>query len=576
MTESILPLASPIPGVKGMALLFDHLKERKAVYFSGIAAVLLTNCCEVALPKCIQWCVNVIEGNQIPRLLQSGHPEGDLRNIFILLLTVLLLQAISRRRWRLTLGQETHRAAFMIKSAIWERVRLFPIRRIETDLTIGTLMNVATSDVATARVNFGWLFIGIADALFLTTLTVVAMVGINPRLAAYTGLVFVTLPITTYSLIKLQHAKHHEAQGALSLLNDLCTKAVSTLRLQKLTQTGEHWTRTLTSEADSYRKIRLQGVEISLRFLLVMEAAPLLAYALLLALSLQEVLKGSLSIGGFIAFQSYIFILQNPLYGLANAITLWQKGRASIERISEVLNVEQSGEFNNQEESVDSFDYSLTSVSFSYGSEKFQLGPLTLDIGEGERLGVQGEIGTGKSTLISLLSGAIQEFSGTITIGGREIRSLPYSSLRSSVGIVPQRPFIFSGTIRENIALDLTLSDEEIWHYLEVVSLRAEVEALPLGLNAILGEFGVNLSGGQKQRITIARALARKPRIVLLDDCLSAVDTVTEARILDALEAELEGKTVIWCAHRRSTLSRCTKILQLPSCVAEGLREEGA
>jgi len=567
MTESILPLASPVPGVKGMALLFDHLWRRKKVYLSGISGVLVTNCCEVAIPKCIQWCVNVIEGSGIPHLLQGSTPKEGLKNVLILLVVVLIVQALSRRRWRLTLGQETHRAAFMIKSVLWERVRLFPIRRIETDLTIGTIMNVATSDVATARVNFGWLFIGIADALFLTTLTIIAMVGIDPRLALYTGLVFITLPITTYSLIKLQHSKHHEVQSALSVLNNLCTKAVSTIRLQKLTQTGDFWTRTLTKEADNYRKVRLQGVDISLRFLLVMEAAPLLAYALLLALSLQEVLNGSLTIGGFIAFQSYIFILQNPLFGLAHAITLWQKGRASIERISDILNVEASDEFReDQEGDISSFDYSLRSLSFSYGERLFKLGPLDLSIREGERLGVQGEIGSGKSTLISLLSGSSHSYEGELSIGGKEIRSIPYSSLRGAIGIVPQRPFIFSGTIRENVALDLTLTDEEIWHYLDVVALKAEFQALPEQLDAVLGEFGVNLSGGQKQRLTIARALARKPRILLLDDCLSAVDTVTEARILAALEGELEGKTVVWCAHRMSTLSHCTRILKLPEC----------
>lgn len=573
MTESILPLASPVPGVKGMALLFDHLWRRRRVYLSGILGVLITNCCEVAIPKCIQWCVNVIEGSGIPHVLQGNSAKEGLKNVLILLVVVLIVQALSRRRWRLTLGQETHRAAFMIKSVLWERVRLFPIRRIETDLTVGTIMNVATSDVATARVNFGWLFIGIADALFLTSLTIIAMIGIDARLALYTALVFVTLPITTYSLIKLQHSKHHEVQSALSLLNNLCTKAVSTIRLQKLTQTGEFWTRTLTREADEYRKVRLQGVEISLRFLLVMESAPLLAYALLLALSLQEVLSGSLTIGGFIAFQSYIFILQNPLFGLAHSITLWQKGRASIERISDILNVEPSEEFREDQEGISSFDYTLKALTFSYGERAFTLGPIDLSIEQGGRLGVQGEIGSGKSTLISLLSGGSLTYGGDLAIGGRDIRSIPYSVLRRSIGIVPQRPFIFSGTIRENVSLDLPLSDDEIWHYLEVVSLKAEFQALPQQLDAVLGEFGVNLSGGQKQRLTIARALARKPKILLLDDCLSAVDTVTEARILAALEGELEGKTVVWCAHRMSTLSHCTRILKLPKCSLHSLEE---
>jgi ATP-binding cassette subfamily B protein len=128
---------------------------------------------------------------------------------------------------------------------------------------------------------------------------------------------------------------------------------------------------------------------------------------------------------------------------------------------------------------------------------------------------------------------------------------------------VPQRPFLFADTVRANLRLDRDLSDSEIWHWLDAAGVREDIERLPRALDTRLGEWGVNLSGGQKQRLTLARGLAARPRVLLLDDCLSAVDTVTEERILAALDRELRGTTLVWVAHRRSTLKHCSQILEL-------------
>lgn len=152
---------------------------------------------------------------------------------------------------------------------------------------------------------------------------------------------------------------------------------------------------------------------------------------------------------------------------------------------------------------------------------------------------------------------------GKIHFLGQEFDQYSHENLRRYIGHVPQRPFLFATSIRENITMDRKMDDSEIWRYLELAGLDQDVRNFPDQLDTPLGEWGINLSGGQKQRLTLARALARTPKLLFLDDCLSAVDTVTEERILQNLDRELKDTTIIWVAHRRSTLKYCTQILEM-------------
>jgi ATP-binding cassette subfamily B protein len=188
---------------------------------------------------------------------------------------------------------------------------------------------------------------------------------------------------------------------------------------------------------------------------------------------------------------------------------------------------------------------------------------LNLTLYPRDRLGILGPLGAGKSTLLQLLAGFEENFEGEILFHSRPIRTLSHSTLRQRISIVPQKSFLFANTIRANICLDKELSDAQIWHYLSMACVDNDVKAFPQGLETRIGEWGVTLSGGQKQRLTLARALARKPEVLLLDDCLSAVDTITEDKILNALKDELRDTTLIWVAHRKSTLKYCNQILEL-------------
>ena len=178
-------------------------------------------------------------------------------------------------------------------------------------------------------------------------------------------------------------------------------------------------------------------------------------------------------------------------------------------------------------------------------------------------MGVKGTIGTGKTTLIKILGGLVRDFSGDILFYGKPFNFYSHKSLRDHIGIVPQRPFLFADNIRENVRLNKNLSDEEVWFYLKLACLDEDIRNFQDQLDTPLGEWGINLSGGQKQRLTLARALARGCEFYLFDDCLSAVDTVTEEKILNNLNQYLKHQTLVWVAHRKSTLKYCHNILEL-------------
>ena len=188
---------------------------------------------------------------------------------------------------------------------------------------------------------------------------------------------------------------------------------------------------------------------------------------------------------------------------------------------------------------------------------------LSFQLGAKRRLGIMGPIGSGKSTLVNILCGMDRHFEGEVSIYGRNFSDYSHSELREHISVVGQKPFLFADTIRENVRLDRDLSDDDVWHFLNLAGLADDVRDFPEQLGTPLGEWGINLSGGQKQRLTLARALARRSQVYFLDDCLSAVDTVTEEKILNNLDREFKDQTLVWVAHRESTLKYCDQILEL-------------
>jgi len=312
---------------------------------------------------------------------------------------------------------------------------------------------------------------------------------------------------------------------------------------------------------------RREVVYTDMKFIPLTGLTPIISYIVLLIIGIRQVHAGELSVGSFVAMQSYIFLLQVPLTELGSNVAEWQRSLTSLRRIQNVFDEPEAGHLrkggSDLKQNIDEV-FNVSKLNYTLPDTDIEIfSGLNVKVNEGDRLGILGAVGSGKTTLINILAGLERDYGGQVDLWGHSIKDYSHKSLRNHIAIVPQKPFLFADTIRNNICMDKTISEEEIWRLLSLADVEQDVRSFSDKLDTKIGEWGVTLSGGQKQRLTLARALARKPKILLLDDCLSAVDTVTEEKILKNLDQELSRTTLVWVAHRRSTLKYCNQILKL-------------
>ena len=549
----------------------SFLKDRWAIYSLGAFAVLLTNLMQILAPKNIGWIVDFFDHKPVPSFLEGATPEKTFFNLFLVLAVSRVLINIFRFMWRITLGRQTHYACGELRRDVWEHVRFFKKEDLERKFTKGILMNAQASDTNSARFIFGFTLVAIFDVFFLGVATFITMGLIHWPMALLSFVVLLFVPLFVRKLSMREVEQFRLIQDTLSHFNDLSSQAVSTIKLQRLTQTGPFWERRLMGVAENHRAQRLKGVGISLLYIPVMGAASILSYVVLFGLGLTFTFNGKMTVGEFISMQGLIFLLHDPLMSLGFIISEWKKGMTALERLAEIYQHEKDHYLLQKGSEIVPQDVVLkvTDLSYSFHNPHAPIQDVPLFSGlnftlkKGQRLGITGPIGAGKSTLLSLLTGLERKVSGSIEFYGKSFAHYSHEDLRRHIGLVHQRPFLFADSIRVNVTMDSEMSDDDVWKFLEIAGLKEDVLNFPDQLDTQLGEWGINLSGGQKQRLTLARALARKPKLLFLDDCLSAVDTITEERILKNLDAHLKDVTLVWVAHRQSTLKYCDQTFEL-------------
>ncbi|MDC1174416.1 ABC transporter ATP-binding protein [Bacteriovoracaceae bacterium] len=550
-------------------LWFSFIVDHWKIYLLGFSSVLLTAFVQVLSTRIMGWILDFFASkDSFPFEFLYLKPRKDqFLFLFSILLGAKVFQMISRVGWRLTLGRQTHKASAQLRRDIWDSVRMFPVKDLNSRFTKGVLMSLSTSDVNSARFVYGFSLVALADFLFLGIFTLVTMFTINVSLSLWSLAVLLFLPPLIRYLSNAEIIRYGNAQKYLGEFNDLCSQVIATIRLQRVTQTGEFWRARMIEEADTYRHKRLDAVNTSLLYIPTMGATTIISLSVLFIIGIQYVLAGKMSIGDFVAMQGLVFLLQDPLFELGFIISDWKKGITSLTSLCEVydnpqdrvLNADETIEVHNEKETL-----YVEGLKFQFEDSDTPLFEnINLSLEKGKRLGILGPIGRGKSTLVDILCGLRRNHEGVVLFNGHRFKMLEHNQLRSIIGHVPQKPFLFAASIRDNIKIDKDLNDQQIWEYLKLACLDQDIKNFPDGLDTPLGEWGINLSGGQKQRLTLARALARAPEVLFLDDCLSAVDTLSEEKILSNLNRHLKGKTIIWVAHRQSTLKYCDEVLEL-------------
>jgi ATP-binding cassette subfamily B protein len=280
------------------------------------------------------------------------------------------------------------------------------------------------------------------------------------------------------------------------------------------------------------------------------------------------VLAHRISVGDFVAFNTYMIMLIWPIIAVGWVVNLFQRGTASIQRIDELLKAEPAIDDRAADAAIPADkvlrgEIEFRHLNFSYGETEV-LRDISLEIPAGSSLAIVGPTGSGKSTLVNLITRLIEAPEGSLLIDGRPVREYPLEVLRRNIGMVPQETFLFSETIRENLTFGAPHAGaEEMLKATEAAHIRLEFEEFPQGFETMVGERGVTLSGGQKQRSAIARALLRRPAILILDDALASVDTYTEERILGGLRGYTSASTTILISHRVSTVRSADRIAVL-------------
>jgi ATP-binding cassette subfamily B protein len=429
---------------------------------------------------------------------------------------------------------------------------------------IGDLMNRISEDVGQVRMYLGP---GVMYSINLTVLTVLSLYQMAQISTTLTLFALIPLPLMSFIIYKVSNkinlaSKH--VQEEQSKISTLAQETFSGIRLIKAYNQFGPMSDRMENAANTYKQKSMRLMLINALFM--PSIMLLIGLSTLIVIYVGGMLTAThqISLGGIVAFIFYVNNLTWPFVSIGWVTSIIQRAEASQQRINEFLDTKPTIANPSNESFVLTGDIVFNAVSFTYANTGIRaLHNLSFTIKPGQHLGILGKTGSGKSSVLQLLGRQFDPNSGTIHVNGQALDGINLQDYRSQMAVVPQEVFLFSDTIRNNVAFGAldAVSDEAIIDVLKKAHVWHNIEEFPEKLDTPLGELGVNLSGGQKQRISIARALIRNPKLLVLDDCLSAVDTETEEIILNELRALAQKPSIVFVSHRISTLRNCEQII---------------
>jgi ATP-binding cassette subfamily B protein len=448
------------------------------------------------------------------------------------------------------------------------------------NMPTGDVMSRMTNDLSAVRSVLGPGIMYSANTIFTMIFVVWMMIGINPLL---TLIGFIPIPLVAYSVYRFGvqiHKRYKEIQAQYSRISTKAQENLSGIRVIKSYVQEKN-------EIDEFNKLNRDYVDKNMAFVRSYAAFhPLLMFIISLSIILvllvggMQIVNGTISLGEFVAFTLYLGMLVWPSIALGWVVGIFQQGAASMERINVILDTQPEISDAAQVRPVEDLHgiIRIKNLTFSYpGSAASVLKNISIDLPAGSILAIVGRTGCGKTTIMNLLTRTYDPPAGTIFIDGIDLREIPLYTLRRHIGYIPQETFLFSDTIKANIAFGFpTGNEEKIVNSARLAQIHDTIMEFENKYETLLGERGINLSGGQKQRVCIARALIKEPRILLLDDALSAVDTITEEKILEGLRVVMQNRTCIWISHRISAIKDVDQIIVLDEgrIAEQGTHEE--
>lgn len=536
--------------------LLPYLRAYRRGITLGLVLVVITNLFGIAAPYLV-------------KLAIDGLDNADLQSQTILLyglgiVGAAVLGGAAKFGMRELLNGVSRRIECDLRNDFFEHLMRLDSVFYGASRT-GDLMARATNDTLAVRMATGPAIMYAVNTTVGFLLALSLMLWISPRLTAVALLPLIALPHIVLRFSRVIHEKFEEIQEQFSTVSTMVQENLTGVRIvraysQEATQEAQ-----FSELNQAYMDSNMSLVKISglMHPLIALFAGG--AMVLVLWIGGLQVVSGTISVGDFVAFGIYLALLVWPMIALGWVVSLFQRGAASMGRINRILETEPQIVAPTEPKPMPSFPgrIEFRNVSFAYpGTDRVVLKDISFVVPAGQTIAIVGPTGSGKSSLVSLIPRLHDPTSGQILLDGIPTDEFDPGELRRRIGMVPQDPFLFSTTIKENIGLGLPGDDEEaVFEAAQIAQLDVSIRQFPKGYGTYLGERGINLSGGQKQRATLARAVARDPQILILDDALSAVDTHTESKILENLRRVMAMRTSFIISHRISAVMHADLIL---------------
>ncbi len=546
---------------KSLRPLFPYLKKYRNSFAVGLICVFFNNGVWILFPLVLRRAIDD---------LRLGVNHQKLLTYSLMLLAVAAIKGIFQFLTRWIMIGISREIEFDLRNDLFHHLESLSYSYYQRTRT-GDIMARATNDLNAVRMLLGPAIMYSANTMVFTAGALVFMLSISPKLTLYAFLPLPAVSIVVQYFGKLIHERFEKIQAMFSEISARAQENFSGARVIRAYVQEEPEIAAFETSNREYINRSLKLVRLMGMLWPTLETMLGLAIVLVLWLGGREVLSGRITPGGFVAFNTYMVQLTWPVIALGWVINIFQRGTASMGRINEILvekpEIEDSPEVKTAGEDVRSAqitgEIEFRGLNFAYNGVPV-LHDINLRIPAGSSLAIVGPTGSGKTTLVSLIPRIYDTEPSGVWIDGKPVRQYPIESLRRQIGFVPQETFLFSETVRENIAFGKEdATDEVVRSAAKAANIATDIEEFPEKYQTMVGERGITLSGGQKQRTAIARAIIRNPRILILDDALSSVDTHTEDKILNHLREIMQDRTTIFISHRVSTVRNADRIAVL-------------
>ena len=549
--------------------LLPYYERYKVPFWGGAAMLLLARSLEAVIPLFLRASVDAIDA-AAPRIASGALTYADAHAMLVLpvvgIVACVFVRVITMANARRIIRRIAVHVAYDLRKRVYGHLQVQGPAFFARNPT-GDLMARAINDIGLVREVIGSGSRTILVNVFMAVIGIAAMALLAPLLTAVLLLPMIPIGLVGWFAAKRVFARSLAVQAGFADLSEQVQGNLHGIRtIQALVQ-EDNEVRRFDAVSDAYVARYLALVRLNSFISAVMPWMAAFSTIVIIGLGGELVRSGAMTVGTFAAFFAYVGMVLMPVRELGQMVTLWQRGASGTQRLFEILDAEP--EVRDMPDPAAPREIrgaiALRDLSYRYPAAPGDaLHGLNLEIHPGETVAIMGRIGSGKTTLLNCMVRLLDPPAGTLLIDGVDVRGYPLARLREQVVLVPQDPFLFAELLRHNLSYDdPQRAEEAVWTAVEDVDLAGTVRKLERALDTLVGERGVTLSGGQKQRSALARGLIRNAPVLILDDCLSAVDTSTEEHILDRLFASRAGRTTLLVTNRVSTARHADRIVIL-------------